>query len=136
LNGLCVRRYLKTVDRHPPTSSLISAFITPSNIKFLLLYAPNPPSQTPSGPASLTASRYTISSDATNSGSGSGSYISGYGSGSSSTMPASEDNIKNFFNDVYDNWIKSIMSPFWRVDMPIRSPVFRARVAAAGKKYL
>jgi len=31
---------------------------------------------------------------------------------------------------------QAIMNPFWRLDMPIRSPVFRQRVAAAGKKYL
>jgi len=28
------------------------------------------------------------------------------------------------------------MSPFYKVNMEIKSPVFRARVAAAGRKYL
>jgi len=37
---------------------------------------------------------------------------------------------------VYENWVKTIMSPFYQVNMEIKSPVFRGRVAAAGKKYL
>jgi hypothetical protein len=38
--------------------------------------------------------------------------------------------------DVYEVWIKTIMNPFYQVNMEIKSPVFRSRVAAAGKKFL
>ncbi len=38
--------------------------------------------------------------------------------------------------DVYEVWVKTIMSPFYRVNMEVKSPVFRQRVAAAGRKYL
>jgi hypothetical protein len=41
-----------------------------------------------------------------------------------------------FFTEVYENWIKATMSPFYSANMEVRSPVFRARVAAAGRKYL
>jgi hypothetical protein len=56
--------------------------------------------------------------------------------GANPTSPQTEEAIKNFFNEVYDNYVKAIMNPFYRVNMEIRSPVFRQRVAAAGRKYL
>ena len=56
--------------------------------------------------------------------------------GANPTSAATEEAIKNFFTEVYENWIKTSMSPFYKANMEIRSPVFRARVAAAGKKYL
>jgi len=39
---------------------------------------------------------------------------------------------------VYEIWVKTVMNPFFGVGVgePVRSPVFRARVAAAAKKYL
>lgn len=39
-------------------------------------------------------------------------------------------------NEVYENWVKTVMSPFYRRDMEIKSPVFRGKVLAAGKKWL
>ena len=46
--------------------------------------------------------------------------------------------MKNFFVDVYEAWMKTIMSPFFQVGNGdvVKSPVFRQRVAAAAKKYL
>jgi trafficking protein particle complex subunit 2 len=52
------------------------------------------------------------------------------------TAPATEEAIKNFFLDVYDAWVKTIMNPFYAPNMPVLSPVFRQKVAAAAKKYL
>ncbi|KAK3954139.1 Sedlin [Pseudoneurospora amorphoporcata] len=52
------------------------------------------------------------------------------------TSPQTEEAIRNFFTEVYENYVKAIMSPFYKTNMEIRSPVFRARVAAAGRKYL
>ena len=37
---------------------------------------------------------------------------------------------------VYENWIKCIMNPFYQVNQVVTSPIFRSRVAAAAKKYL
>jgi hypothetical protein len=56
----------------------------------------------------------------------------------SPTNPATEEAVKNFFVDVYENWVKTVMSPFFAVGNGevVKSPVFRARVAAAAKKYL
>jgi hypothetical protein len=56
--------------------------------------------------------------------------------GANPTSPQTEEAIKNFFTEVYENYVKAIMSPFYKVNMEIRSPVFRQRVAAAGRKYL
>ena len=39
-------------------------------------------------------------------------------------------------NEVYENYVKTIMSPFYRKGMEIRSPVFRTKVTAAGRKWL
>ena len=52
------------------------------------------------------------------------------------TSPQTEEAVKNFFLEVYENWVKTIMSPFYKVNMEVRSPVFRQRVVAAGRKYL
>ena len=52
------------------------------------------------------------------------------------TSPQAEEAIRNFFVEVYDAWVKAVMNPFYRVNMEIRSPVFRQRVAASGRKYL
>ena len=39
-------------------------------------------------------------------------------------------------NEVYENYVKTVMSPFYRVGLEIKSPAFRARVTAAGRKWL
>lgn len=61
---------------------------------------------------------------------------SGYPGSYNPSAPAVEEAIKNFFLEVYDAWVKTIMSPFYNMKMPVRSPVFRARVIGAAKKYL
>ncbi|KAH6654614.1 Sedlin [Truncatella angustata] len=50
--------------------------------------------------------------------------------------PQTEEAVKNFFTEVYENWVKASMSPFYRLNQEITSPVFRQRIAAAGRKYL
>lgn len=52
------------------------------------------------------------------------------------TSPQAEEAIRQFFAEVYENWVKACMSPFYVLDAEVRSPVFRQRVAAAGRKYL
>jgi hypothetical protein len=95
-----------------PSSSLaMQLLLTKSDVKFLLLHAP-------SQPASSTTTRASTSIAA------------------NPTSPQTEEAIKQFFTEVYENWVKTIMNPFYQVNMPVRSPVFRSRVAAAGKKYL
>lgn len=39
-------------------------------------------------------------------------------------------------NEVYESYVKTAMSPFYKQGMEIGSPVFRTRVTAAGKKWL
>ncbi|KAI8959770.1 Sedlin [Daldinia sp. FL1419] len=101
--------YLKCVDKF--FNSYVSCFITGGNVKFLLLHQPTTP-------VSTTSTRSSTSI------------------GANPTSPQTEEAIKNFMLEVYENWVKAIMSPFYRVNMEVRSPVFRQRVAAAGRKYL
>ena len=92
-------------------NNYISCFMTGGNVKFLLLHQP-----TAAGPGASTRNSTSVAANP--------------------TSPQTEEAIKNFFNEVYENYVKAIMSPFYKVNMEIRSPVFRQRVAAAGRKYL
>lgn len=47
-----------------------------------------------------------------------------------------EDGIKNFLGEVYEVYVKTLMSPFYKVDMAIKSPIFDARIKALARKYL
>ncbi|KAI0382894.1 Sedlin [Hypomontagnella monticulosa] len=101
--------YLKCVDKF--FNNYVSCFVTGANVKFLLLHQPTMP-------VSTTSTRSSTSI------------------GANPTSPQTEEAIKSFMLEVYENWVKTIMSPFYRVNMEVRSPVFRQRVAAAGRKYL
>lgn len=47
-----------------------------------------------------------------------------------------DDGIKNFFNDVYEMYVKCLMSPFYKVDSIITSRTFDAKIKALARKYL
>ncbi|KAI0887459.1 Sedlin [Annulohypoxylon maeteangense] len=103
------QQYLKCVDKF--FNNYVSCFVTGGNVKFLLLHQPTTPVSTTSTRASTSI-------------------------GANPTSPQTEEAIKNFMLEVYENWVKTIMSPFYRANMEVKSPVFRQRVAAAGRKYL
>lgn len=143
----CGRRYLKRIDHF--ASSHISAFLTPTSNKFLLLHLPHPPNtpptslQTPTsfspfGPyTSLPPSTLSRSATGASSSLSVGSTTTGSTSiANNPTSPQTEEAIRQFFAEVFEVWLKAIMNPFCRVDTPLGSPVFRSRVVAAGKKYL
>ncbi|KAK5018249.1 trafficking protein-like protein particle complex subunit 2 [Cryomyces antarcticus] len=115
--------YLKTIDRYH--NNHISCYLTAGNVKFLLLLSPDthPAAYTASSntqrPSSAALARQTSSSLAAN-----------------PTAPQTEEAIRLFFTEVYDAWVKNLMNPFYMLNAPVRSPVFRGRVMAAGKKYL
>ncbi len=52
------------------------------------------------------------------------------------TSPQTEEAIRQFFVEVYESWVKTIMSPFYQVNMEVKSPIFRGKVVAAAKKFL
>ncbi|KAI9762223.1 MAG: hypothetical protein M4579_000546 [Chaenotheca gracillima] len=115
--------YLKVIDRF--YNNYVSCFLTGGNIKFLLLHAPPTSSLTNTGSGSNNPASGTSSSRA-----------SSTSIAANPTSPATEEAIRQFFVDVYEAWIKTIMNPFYLVNMEVKSPVFRTRVAAAGRKYL
>ncbi|TGZ84237.1 Sedlin [Ascodesmis nigricans] len=47
-----------------------------------------------------------------------------------------EDPIRQFFTEVHEAYVKTLMNPFYEVDMRIVSVVFDQRVRAAARKYL
>ncbi|KAL9104617.1 MAG: hypothetical protein Q9163_000482 [Psora crenata] len=133
--------YLKRIDHF--ASSYISCFLTPTSTRFLLLHLPHPPNtapQTKTSPMSFPPFvPYTsIPSTSTTTA---GSHVSGTG-GSSTSIPnnptsqQTEEAIRQFFGEVFEVWIKANMSPFQSTEGKLRSPVFRQRAIAAGKKYL
>ncbi|KAJ5815612.1 hypothetical protein N7474_007389 [Penicillium riverlandense] len=118
--------YLKHIDTYPPAAAYISAFLTPSGARFLLLHQPPqlPSATTPSGSSSLLNS------------SGSATRASSNSVAANPTSPQTEEAVRQFMNEVYESYVKTAMSPFYKQGMEIRSPVFRGRVTAAGKKWL
>lgn len=117
-------RYMKCIDRF--YNNYVSCFmtggsklfsyafcplLTSQDVKFLLLHSPSQPATTNTSRASTSI-------------------------GANPTSPQTEEAIRQFFTEVYESWVKTIMNPFYNVNAEVRSPVFRSRVAAAGKKYL
>ena len=90
--------------------------MTGNNMKFLLLHQPT--------------------NAAAGAGTAGSSSRSSTSIGANPTSPQAEEAIKSFMLEVYENWVKTLMSPFYSINQEIRSPVFRQRVAAAGRKYL
>lgn len=105
-----LNRYLKVIDKF--FNNYISCFVTGANVKFLLLHQPF-------GGSSSSGSSRSSTSIAAN-----------------PTSAATEEAIKSFFLEVYENWVKAVMNPFYKVNMEVKSPIFRQRVFAAGRKYL
>lgn len=106
-------RYLKTIDRHQGTH--VSAFVTAANVRFLLLSQASSTPTTVSGSSARTNAAF---------------------ASFNALAPATEEAIKNFFLEVYDAWVKTVMSPFWRGDQEVGSLVFRSKVTNAGRKFL
>lgn len=47
-----------------------------------------------------------------------------------------DDGIKNFFHEVQELFVKTIMNPFYEPNSPITSATFDTRIRAAAKRYL
>jgi hypothetical protein len=47
-----------------------------------------------------------------------------------------EDNVKQFFNEVYELYLHVLLNPFYRLNSPITSAAFDAKVKAFGKRLL
>jgi len=109
-------RYLKHIDTYQPTNAHISCFITGTNVRFLLLHQP---ATTPLGAAGSRASTISSTSIPHN-----------------PTSPQTEEAIRQFMTEVFELWAKTLMNPFFRIGNEIKSPVFRQRVTAAGRKWL
>ncbi|KAI4250535.1 MAG: hypothetical protein L6R40_000135 [Gallowayella cf. fulva] len=149
--------YLRRIDHFAHTH--ISAFLTPTSTRFLLLHLPHPPNTAPLPPPQTSTSyspygpytnafpgtSFTPSSSSTTTttttstsartglgGAGGG----GGGIPNNPTSPQTEEAVRLFFTEVFEIWLKGVMSPFGGPGEMVSSSVFRARVVAAGRKYL
>lgn len=120
-------RYLKHIDTYPPAAAYITAFLTPSGARFLLLHQP------PHLPAGSTGG---LGSSSLLGASGSTTRASTSSVAANPTSPQTEEAVRQFMNEIYESYVKTAMSPFYKQGMEIRSPVFRTKVTAAGKKWL
>lgn len=116
--------YLKHIDKY--ANNYVSCWITGANVRFLLLTRPR--DEVLGSAGGLGGQR----------GSLAGGRLGGGGGVYRPDAPATEEAVKNFFVDVYESWVKTVMNPFFHAGNGdvVKSPVFRARVAAAAKKYL
>ncbi|KAL6716866.1 TRAPP subunit [Lecanora helva] len=131
-------RYLKRVDQF--ASSYVSTFLTPTSTRFMLLHLPHPPNTAPQSTPSPNSFPpfvpYTSNPSSTTTGGNRSSSSSSTSIPNNPTSPQTEEAIRQFFNEVFEIWTKAIMSPFCNIEEKLGSPVFKQRVAAAGKKYL
>src|SRR2546421_4017555 len=109
-------RYLKHIDAYPPTNAHISCFLTGTNVRFMLLHQPT------ATPSSSTGNR--------------ASTISSTSIPHNPTSPQTEEAIRQFMNEVFEIWVKTLLNPFYKIGNEIKSPVFRSRVVSAGRKWL
>ena len=142
LNRLGTPRYLKRIDHF--ASSHISCFLTPTSTKFLLLHLPHPPNTSPStvstsqnphvfppyAPYTTSNLSTSILRPASVSAGGTATIPN------NPTSPQTEEALRLFFTEVYEAWVKAIMNPFQGINKGLSSPVFKARVIGAGKKFL
>lgn len=119
--------YLKNVDRFQ--NNYIHCFLTGGNVKFLLLMNPDP--------SSTAYASYAAANPQSR------SHPAGAATTRTSTLLANnpssaqtEEAVRQFMLEIYEAWIKCIMNPFYIINQPVTSPVFKGRVAAAAKKYL
>ena len=143
-----IGRYLKRIDHF--SHSYISAFLTPTSTRFLLLHLPHPPNTAPVPPPQSSTSfspygpytsQFPGTSTSVSLSSSTSSSRSSLGGSSSSiannaTSVQTEEAIRLFFAEVFEHWLKAVMSPFGGTERNLGSEVFRTRVVAAGKKYL
>lgn len=108
--------WLKVIDSYAPTSSHISCFVTGSNHRFMLLHQPTPMPTSSAGSRASTISSNSIPHNP--------------------TSPQTEDAIRQFMTEIFELWVKATMNPFYRLNSPVVSPVFRQRVTSAGRKWL
>ncbi|SCV72111.1 BQ2448_4805 [Microbotryum intermedium] len=47
-----------------------------------------------------------------------------------------DDGIRLFFQETWENYVKTLLNPFHELNSPISSPIFDARVKASAKKHL
>ncbi|KAF2003958.1 Sedlin [Amniculicola lignicola CBS 123094] len=122
--------YLKHIDKYQ--YNYISCWITGANVRFLLLTRPRDEA------LGLTSGGAGVAGGSKGSLAGGRGALGGAAGLYNPTNPATEEAVKNFFVDVYEVWVKTVMNPFFRVGNGdvVKSPVFRARVAAAAKKFL
>ena len=113
---LSYSRYLKRVDSYPPSDAHISCFITGTNVRFMLLHQPATAALGTSGSRASTISSTSIPHNP--------------------ASPQTEEAIRQFMNEVFELWVKTLMNPFHHMGNEIKSPVFRQRVIAAGRKWL
>jgi trafficking protein particle complex subunit 2 len=106
-------RYLKAVDSHPPANTTISAWLTGTGMRFILLHQPT------SSAASHAAATVPSSSIPHH-----------------PRAPQTEEAVRQFFTDVFECWCKMSMNPFYRFGDDVRSDVFRVRVVGAGRRWL
>ncbi|CAI6341278.1 unnamed protein product [Periconia digitata] len=117
--------YLKHIDKY--ANNFVSCWVTGANVRFLLLTRPRDEALGLGGSGN---NRGSLAGGRTGMTGGGGLY--------NPSAPATEEAVKNFFVEVYEAWVKTVMNPFFHAGNGdvVKSPVFKARVAAAAKKYL
>lgn len=47
-----------------------------------------------------------------------------------------DEGIKNFFNEIYETYLKHLLNPFYVINSPIKSTMFEKKAQHFGKKFL
>ncbi|CAI4055978.1 hypothetical protein SKDZ_02G3600 [Saccharomyces kudriavzevii ZP591] len=59
-----------------------------------------------------------------------------HGNSANSNVVIDDNNIKSFYQEVHELYLKTLMNPFYKITDPITSPAFDSRVRTLARKHL
>lgn len=59
-----------------------------------------------------------------------------HGNSANNSVAIDDNNVRTFYQEVHELYVKTLMNPFYKITDPITSPAFDSRVKVLARKYL